>query len=175
MNEKLLIAIIALLLILVGWLLLRSPSAPQPPAVEPSAVSATPTKAAALPAAAASPSPGYRLAGTVVGDVQYAIIEAPDGSNRLYHVDDDIPGLGTLLEIHGLSAKFRGTDGEFELPLLAAPSPTAGVAVETYVGADDLEYEDDGAAEDYGYEEYGDEEEYYDDRPVADDYDSGSP
>jgi len=175
MNEKLLIAIIALLLILVGWLLLRSPSAPQPPAVEPSAVPATATRAPALPAAAESPSPGYRLAGTVVGDVQYAIIEAPDGSNRLYHVDDEIPGLGTLLEIRGLSAKFRGADGEFELPLLAAPSPTAGVAIETYVGADESEYgEDDGAAEDYGYEEY-DEEEYYDDRPVADDYDSESP
>ena len=68
--------------------------------------------------------PRYRLAGTVVGDVRYAVIETPDGRNDLYRLNATVPGLGKLEEIHGNHAVFVSPRGRIELPVSAAPTAT---------------------------------------------------
>ncbi len=125
MKTKSSIASAALALALALLLLLlsrRSTLAPPTPAAVPTSSAGTTTARAA----STTPSPGHRLAGTVVGDVHYAIIVAPDGTNDLYHVGDEVPGVGKLLEIRARSVIFLlGAQGEFEMLLSAEPTPTA--------------------------------------------------
>ncbi len=125
--------------------------------------------ATALPALAApTTKPLYRLAGTVVGDIRYAIIEAPGGSNDLYHVGESIPGLGTLTDIQANSVSIAGPDGAFDLNLAPGATPTAGqpqqqkneeVEVEAEpLGDDDPEYrlDDEWTDDDFRDQPYDD-------------------
>ena len=70
------------------------------------------------------PPPGYRLAGVAVGEPEsFAVIEAPNGSNNLYRLHDDVPGLGELVRIAAEQVVIRGAAGQFDLWL--APAATA--------------------------------------------------
>lgn len=98
---------------------------PAPPSPVP-----TPTRAAgALPAAAR----GYRLAGTVVGDLAYAIIETPDGANQLYRPGQRVPGLGEVSGIEPDRITLAGSDGPFTLQL--APAPTTAPTPRAFASA----------------------------------------
>jgi hypothetical protein len=133
MNADRAIAIIlalslALVLALGVWLLRHAqsgaepappPPTPTPPPEPTAAPTATPGMAAA-PAAAY----GYRLAGTVVGDLSYAIIEDPSGVNQLYRPGQTVPGLGQLIEIEADRVTVAGSDGTFALQLAPAPTTT---------------------------------------------------
>jgi len=120
-------AVVALLLLLLVvaaawwlWSRLLAPTA-APPQLAP----ATPT-VTAPPAAAVTPAPrGYRLAGVAVGDPQsFAVIEAPNGSNVLYRLDDEIPGLGRLAHIEAERIVVETDGRQIELWLMPAASPT---------------------------------------------------
>lgn len=167
---RLLPALIVLILAIAAtWFIARRSADPAPPTPAPAAAAlATVTSPPATPdVAATTPSPGHRLAGTVVGDVQFAVIEAPDGSNELYGIDDQVPGLGKLVAIGARSATFEGSDGRFDMPLIAAPTPTArpkGEAnrdeADDEQADDELLYEEELGDEGYGEEgdEYGEED-----------------
>ena len=112
---------------------------PPPPTVPP-----PPAATASAPPTAAGPSTtppkaaiGHRLAGTVVGDVRYAIIENPDGSNALYRPGQIVPGLGELLDITEDSVTLDGDDGSFLLRISAAPTTTPTLRLPTTTAADD--------------------------------------
>lgn len=116
---------IAAVLGLGGWLLYRARHAPLPemPTASPSAsptATATPTPTGAIPDAAR----GYRLAGTVVGDVTYAIIEKPRGGNELLRPGQVLRGVGQVIDITADRITFEGDDGRFEMALAAAPTAT---------------------------------------------------
>jgi hypothetical protein len=95
----------------------------------------------------------YRLAGTVVGDMRFAIVEAPDGTNDLYSIDEEVPGLGRLVAVGPKSATFEGTEGRFEMKLLAAPTATS-TAVTGDGESEDL---DEAEVDARGDEDFGDE------------------
>lgn len=152
---------VLLLAIAATWYIARRTAEPAPRQATPTpAATATAT---AAPAAAATRPSGHRLAGTVVGDLRFAVIEAPDGSNELYAIDADVPGLGKLVAIGPYSATFEGSDGRFDMPLIAAPTPTPRAARST---ADD---EDDGRD---GDAPYADDEEL--DEGYDEDFDDGT-
>jgi hypothetical protein len=122
---------VAAVLALGTWLLWRghhaSPPPPPPtetPSTTPTAtVTATPT--GALPKAAA----GYRLAGTVVGDVSYAVIEAPaGGGSQLLRTGQILKGVGQLTSIEADRITLVGDNGPFVLRVAAAPTATAAPA-----------------------------------------------
>jgi hypothetical protein len=118
-------ALVALLIVaLIAWSLLPQsddrgvatatlPAATETP--EPRSRTAPPTP---------SPPRGHRLAGTVVGDVRYAVIEDSHGENELYRPGQRVPGLGKLMKVEARRAVFEGDNGQFELPLAKAPTPT---------------------------------------------------
>lgn len=121
-----LIGSLAAVLVLGFWLLGRGPArgpVPPPP-------TSPPTRAAT-----STPSPelvrqtpfsrGHRLAGTVVGDVRYAVIEAPDGRSDLYGIGETVPGLGRLVDVEADRATFEGDEGRIEIRLAPAPTPTS--------------------------------------------------
>jgi hypothetical protein len=85
----------------------------------------SPTKdlATPTPVAVRTAAIRHRLAGTVVGDVRYAVIEAPDGESDLYRPGQTVPGLGRLLRVDPTSAILEGEHGRIEIRL--APAPTA--------------------------------------------------
>jgi hypothetical protein len=156
---------VLLLAIAATWHIARRTAEPPPaaPTAAPPVPTQTPTAAPSPAVAAATPGPAYRLAGTVVGDVQFAVIEAPDGSNELYALGDDVPGLGKLVAIGPRSATFENSEGRFDMPLIAAPTPTrrAGAAAandeeDTDGGLDELP--DDEPYFDEPYDDEGDEE-----------------
>jgi hypothetical protein len=116
---------LAVVLTLGIWLLRRGAGDSEPPPVTPSV---TPTASPALlptatPASAAAVAPGYRLAGTVVGDLSYAIIEDPNGANHLYRPGQVIPGLGEVTVIDADRIVVAGSGGDIILQI--APAPTA--------------------------------------------------
>lgn len=115
---------LAVVLALGGWLLWRARhAAPPPPPPEPTAApSATPapTPAGEIPEAAR----GYRLAGTVIGDVTYAILELPGGGNELVRPGQILRGIGQVVAIDEYRIVVAGDEGEFALPLAAAPTAT---------------------------------------------------
>ncbi len=122
-------------LILGTWLLWRAHQLPAP-TLPPTPLLASDTETSATvaaatpsPVAAAAASPargsGFRLAGTVTGDLAYAIIVSPNGEHRLVQPGQDVPGLGRLVAVGADSARIAGDEGELELRVAAAPSPTA--------------------------------------------------
>lgn len=108
------------------WLVWDARSTPPPPPSTPLPVPTAPpadtpgSRIVTPPAAAA----GHRLAGTVVGDVTFAIIEDPHGGNALYRPGQAIPGLGELIDITEDHVTVSGSDGSFELRLAAASTAT---------------------------------------------------
>jgi hypothetical protein len=64
----------------------------------------------------------YRLAGTVVGDLSYAIVEDPNGVNQLYRPGQIIAGLGEVSTIE--ADRITLVDGGTTLVLQLAPAPT---------------------------------------------------
>ena len=120
---------LVVVLLLGAWLLHSgargtaepAPAPTAPPALTPSALpTATPGVIAAPPPAAH----GYRLAGTVVGDMTYAIIEDPKGVNQLYRPGQAVPGLGQITAIDADSITLAGSDGTFALQIAPAPTNT---------------------------------------------------
>ena len=91
--------------------------APQSAAAAPSPAP-SPTVTAGLPAEAL----GFRLAGTVVGDLSYAIIVDPQGNNQLYRPGQIVPGLGEVRTVEADRITLAGNGGPFVLRL--APGPT---------------------------------------------------
>lgn len=96
--------------------------------------SATPAAVAEAPSPVPSPTGtmapapavvGYRLAGTVVGDLAYAIIESPDGTNQLYRPGQMVPGLGEVQSVEADRIVVAGGEGLLTLSLAAAPTGTA--------------------------------------------------
>jgi hypothetical protein len=113
------------------WLLWRAhhaaPPAPPPPPSVTATPEATATPTGALPRAAL----GYRLAGTVVGDVAYAVIVAPDGRSELVRKGQTLGSLGQLTEIEEDRVTIVGDDGAFALYVAAAPTVTATAVLPT--------------------------------------------
>jgi hypothetical protein len=126
---RLAVGVVLLLLVLGSgyWLwgrLLRSPS-PAPTAVPPVATATAPVSRTVTAAPAAAPA-GYRLAGVAVGEpASFAVIEAPNGANVLYRVNASVPGLGRLLRIEAERIVVEGPNGQFDLWLMPAATPTA--------------------------------------------------
>lgn len=130
MNPDRAIAVIlglslAVVLALGVWLLQRAhrDSEPPPPGTPTATPSPLPPAApTATPGAAAALAQRYRLAGTVVGDLSYAIVEDPNGANQLYRPGQTIPGLG---EVNAIEAdRITLVDGDTTLVLQLAPAPT---------------------------------------------------
>lgn len=122
--QRFIVLLLALCLALVfalGWYLRRP--APPPPAPE-STPSPTASPSATV-AAEAQRKIEHRLAGTVVGDEQYVVVEHPDGRNELYRPGQSVPGLGRVVQIGPDDAVFEGDAGRLTLRLLPAPTPTA--------------------------------------------------
>jgi hypothetical protein len=122
-------------LLLGTWLLWHAHHAPPPqppatatPSITPTA-EATATATGALPRAAI----GYRLAGTVVGDVAYAVIVSPAGHSELVRPGQIVKDLGQLIAVDEDSVTIAGADGSFALRVAAAPTvtPTAVVTLPT--------------------------------------------
>lgn len=114
----------AVLIAALAWLAGRSyskdASRPQAATASPTAAE-TPTPLTPLP----SPSPPHhRLAGTVVGDARYAVIEDAEGGNELYRPGQIVPELGLLVEVGPHGAVFESDGKRFELQLTSAPTPT---------------------------------------------------
>lgn len=119
----LLIACLALVFLL-GWWIRRLHQAPVPP-FEPTATALPAVTAITLaPAPTASVATHYRLAGTVVGDASYAVIEHPDGTNELYRPGQEVPGLGRLVRVEADRATLSGKHGPIDLKLAPAPIST---------------------------------------------------
>ena len=118
-------ACVLLLLILLSglWLsqrLLSNLYAP-PPAAGPTAAP-TLIPPTASPTAVQAPR-GYRLAGTALsGTDPFAVIEAPDGTHRLYRLNDEVPELGKLIRIDAERAVIATASGRFTL--WVAPAAT---------------------------------------------------
>jgi hypothetical protein len=126
---------ISLLLILAAltlalflfWILTRDVGVePVPPPSPPPSFEASPhpPQGTPPPGSPVATKSGYRLAGTVVGDALYAVIEQPDGSNDLYRPGQTVPGLGRLVDLAADRATFEGSDGRIELQLVPASTPT---------------------------------------------------
>lgn len=113
----------AILIAVLAWFAGRSYSRPaaQATATPTSLAPSTPTPAAPPP----TPSPlRHRLAGTVVGDVRYAVIEDATGGNDLYRPGQTVPDLGLLVEVGPRAAVFENDGRRFELELTSAATPT---------------------------------------------------
>jgi hypothetical protein len=118
----LLLTLCLLLVFALGWYLRRRPAPP------PTANEVSPTATAAptwTPQPEAKKKIQHRLAGTVVGDEQYVVVELPDGRNELYTPGQSVPGLGRVVSIGPDQATFDGDAGRVTLRLLPAPTPTA--------------------------------------------------
>jgi hypothetical protein len=115
--------------LLLGMYLLRGSAPNGSAALTPTARPSTPTAAASPTATAGAPQAarGYRLAGTVVGDLAYAIIEDPAGANQLYRPGQVVPNLGRVVAVEADHIVLDGADGTYALQLAPAPttSPTA--------------------------------------------------
>jgi len=117
---------LAVVLGLGTWLLWRGRHGPPPPAAPTASPSATATGTASATPTGAIPvaARGYRLAGTVVGDVTYAIVEKPEGGNELLRPGQVLRGVGQVVAIDEERITIEGNDGRFELPLASAPTVT---------------------------------------------------
>lgn len=124
---------VGVVLALGTWLLWRAHHAPptEPPASATPSITATPeatpTPTGELPRAAA----GYRLAGTVVGAVAYAVIVAPNGHSELVRTGQILKGLGQLTAVEQDRVTIAGDEGSFVLQVAAAPTVTATAVLTT--------------------------------------------
>jgi hypothetical protein len=147
---------VLLVAIVVTWNIARR-TAPRPAPPEGSSATHTATTPTREPAGSPVQTPTtvstYRLAGTVVGDLRFAIVEAPDGTNDLYSIDEDVPGLGRLVAVSSNSATFEGRQGRFEMKLLAAPTPTPAAVAPEVAADDEL---DDAYLDEYDDEDLSD-------------------
>jgi len=148
--------VLLVLAIAVTWFLARRSVAPVPQAPAPTVPAAPTPVPADTPTAAGPADPAYRLAGTVVGDRRYAIIEAPDGRNDLYGIDAEVPDIGRLIAVGPNWATFESDGERFDMRVLPGPTPTAraaaargaaarddGADMDDYGADDDLDYSDD--------------------------------
>jgi len=119
---------LAVVLLIGGWLVRRAHRAaePTPPAPIAAVTAMPPAPPTATPGEGKVPDTarGYRLAGTVVGDLSYAILEDPNGSNQLYRPGQTVPGVGRLVGIEEDRIVLAGDDGTFALPLASEPTAT---------------------------------------------------
>ena len=116
-----------LVVLLLGiWLLRRAHTDNEPPAATPTvtAAAAPPTAVPTATSPTVAAAEGYRLAGTVVGDLSYAIIEDPHGGNQLYRPGQTIPGLGEVITIEADRITLAGSDGTIALQLAPGATPT---------------------------------------------------
>lgn len=113
-------------LLLGTWLLWRAHHAPPPQPPATATPSGTPTAEATATATGALPRAalGYRLAGTVVGDVAYAVIVSPAGRSELVRPGQIVPDLGQLTAVDQDRVTIAGVDGPFVLRVAAAPTVT---------------------------------------------------
>lgn len=109
------------------WLLWRAHHGPPPAPAATATPSVTPTpEATATPTGALPRSAiGYRLAGTVIGNVTYAVIVAPNGHSELVRTGQILKGLGQLTSVEADRVTIVGDDGAFALQVAAAPTETA--------------------------------------------------
>jgi hypothetical protein len=121
-NQRFILALLSgcLLSVFFAGIWLRGASrreaAPRKPTI------ARPTATPTQPVVSAPP--GARLAGTVVGDARYAVIELPDGTNDLFRPGQEVPGLGRLVEVENNRATFDGPSGRIEMKLVPAATTT---------------------------------------------------
>jgi hypothetical protein len=123
--QRFIVSLLALCLLLVfalGVYLRKSGEPPAPPPASTAPPTVQPTEAAPPDDTA---HVEHRLAGTVVGDEQYVVIEHPDGRNELYRLGQTVPGLGRVGQIGSDSATFEEDGRRITLRLLPAPTPTA--------------------------------------------------
>jgi len=119
---------LGVVLLLGLWLLRGARPDAEPradaPTMGPSATE--PPRPTATPAVGTVPvsARGFRLAGTVVGDLSYAIIEDPTGANQLYRPGQTVPGLGEITAIDADRITLSGSGGSFTLLLGPAPTTT---------------------------------------------------
>jgi hypothetical protein len=120
---------LAAILALGLWLLRTAPKEQQTAAVAPTLILPEPAAPTATVGVSGPPpaARGYRLAGTVVGDMTYAIIEDPRGANQLYRPGQSVPGLGQITAIGADSITLAGNDGSYALQLAPAPTLTPTV------------------------------------------------
>jgi hypothetical protein len=118
-----LLALCLLLVFALGLYLRRSGEPSSPPASSSPTAAPKPTETATPDAAA---HVEHRLAGTVVGDEQYVVVEHPDGRNELYRPGQTVPGLGKVGQIGPDNATFEADGRRITLRLLPAPTPTLG-------------------------------------------------
>ena len=124
--SRVIVAILLLLVALSGVWLWRRLTAPPPPPVE-SQPSATLTPSVVPTSTPLGPPPGYRLAGVAVGEPDsFAVLEAPNGTNTLYRLNADVPGLGRVVRIDAERVVVETAEGQFELWLAPAATPTPG-------------------------------------------------
>jgi hypothetical protein len=115
------------------WMLTRTTDVATVPSHSPTAdlaPTSPTTRTTPTPESASVTKTGYRLAGTVVGDALYAVIEQPDGTNELYRPGQMVPGLGRLIDLWADRATFEGSDGRIELQLVPASTPTVAPSPE---------------------------------------------
>ena len=117
-----LVTCVAVVLLLGEWIYRQDR---EPSYVEPDSLDSLSAPASTQPLVTA-PAPTavirHRLAGTVVGDVLYAVIENPDGTSKLYALGDTVAGLGRVVSVSSDRATVEGPTGQVELRL--APAPT---------------------------------------------------
>ena len=113
------------------WLLWRAHHAPPPEPQATATASVTPTASATATVTGAVPraAVGYRLAGTVVGDVAYAVIVSPSGRSELVRTGQILKDLGQLTSIEEDRITIVGADGPFDLRVASAPTVTATAVV----------------------------------------------
>lgn len=120
---------LAVVLLLGIYLLTSSRRGASTEALPPSPTAAPPVAAASATATAGPPpaASGYRLAGTVVGDLAYAIIVDPQGNNQLYRPGQTVPGLGAVRSVEANQITLEGSGGLFTLQLAPGPTDTPTV------------------------------------------------
>lgn len=119
------------------WLLWRSHQAPppEPPPTASPSVTATPEPTATPTGAIPRAATGYRIAGTVVGDVSYAVIVSPEGRSELVRTGQILKGLGQLMAIEKDGVTIAGDNGEYVLQVASAPTVTATAVLTTPTAA----------------------------------------
>lgn len=126
MDRSQIAAVILTLLVLgaIAWRL-HGPDSNRPPSagVDPTAPPSTPRKEGTT-ATSTPVTVAQRLAGVALGNTRYAVVEQPDGTTALYRAGDDVPGLGTIVDVTENSATFEGPDGRIRLNVKPPPSPT---------------------------------------------------